>query len=83
MIDETRIRDWLAAYRHAWTTDDPDEVGAAVRRRHPLLHRAVPPPLEGVDGGADYWLGEQRTRIPWSSSTGCWRRRATSSSSAR
>ena len=37
MIDETRIRDWLSAYHHAWTTDNTREVEAAVRRRRPYF----------------------------------------------
>jgi SnoaL-like domain len=66
MIEETRIRDWLAAYRHAWTTDDPDEVErlfAADVRYFTAPYRA---PLEGVEAVTGYWLGEKEGQIPWS-----------------
>ena len=66
MIDETRIRDWLAAYHHAWTTDDPAEVARAVHRRRPLLHGAVPSTPRGVPAVQEYWLGEAECEIPWS-----------------
>jgi ketosteroid isomerase-like protein len=66
MIDENPIREWLAAYRHAWSTDDPAEVAAlfdADVRYFTAPHR---PPLEGIKEVAGYWLGEEESRLPWS-----------------
>ena len=66
MIDETRIRDWLAAYRHAWSTDDPARGRGAVHRGRALLHGAVPPAARGRPARHDYWIGEHEGEIPWS-----------------
>jgi ketosteroid isomerase-like protein len=66
MIDETRIRDWLAAYRHAWTTDDPDEVGRLFAGDIRYFTAPYRPPLDGVEAVTDYWLGEEEAGIPWS-----------------
>lgn len=66
MIDETRIRDWLAAYHHAWTTDDPAEVRRLFTAGVRYFTAPYRPPLEGADAVADYWLGERESEIPWS-----------------
>jgi ketosteroid isomerase-like protein len=66
MIDETRIGDWLAAYRHAWSTDDPTEIAQLFRED--VLYFTAPyrEPLEGVEAVTAYWIGEGEARIPWS-----------------
>ncbi len=66
MIDEPRIRDWLAAYRQAWTTDDPVEVGRLFAADVRYFTAPYREPLEGVDAVTAYWLGEQEGEIPWS-----------------
>ena len=66
MIDETRIRDWLAAYRHAWTTDDPDEVGRLFADDVRYFTAPYLAPLAGAEAVAAYWLGENEAEIPWS-----------------
>jgi len=66
MIDENPIREWLAAYRHAWSTDDPDEVGALFSEDVRYLTAPYRPPLEGLAAVTDYWLGEREAGIPWS-----------------
>ena len=66
MIDETRIRDWLAAYHHAWTTDDPEEVGRLFTDDVRYFTAPYREPLDGVAAVAAYWLGEQEAEIPWS-----------------
>jgi ketosteroid isomerase-like protein len=66
MIEETRIRDWLAAYRHAWSSDDPDEVAALFSPDVRYFTAPYRPPLEGVAAISDYWLGEKEGEIPWS-----------------
>jgi ketosteroid isomerase-like protein len=66
MIDETRIRDWLAAYRHAWTTDDPDEVGRLFSGDVRYFTAPYHAPLEGIEAVTAYWLGEHEGEIPWS-----------------
>jgi ketosteroid isomerase-like protein len=66
MIDETRIRDWLKAYHHAWTTDDRAEIGRLFTGDVRYFTAPYRPPLEGADAVADYWLGERESEIPWS-----------------
>ena len=66
MIDETRIRDWLAAYRRAWSTDDPAEVAGLFTADVRYFTAPYRPPLEGVPAVQDYWLGEKEGEIPWS-----------------
>ena len=66
MIDETRIRDWLAAYRHAWSTDDPGEIAALFSEDVRYYTAPYRPPLEGVGAVIDYWIGEHEGEIPWS-----------------
>ena len=66
MIDEIRIRDWLAAYRHAWSTDDPGEVAALFTEDVRYFTAPYREPLEGAGAITDYWLGEHEGDIPWS-----------------
>ena len=66
MMDETRIRDWLAAYHHAWTTDAPGDVARLFTDDVRYSTAPYSPPLEGPDAVAEYWLGERESEIPWS-----------------
>jgi ketosteroid isomerase-like protein len=66
MIDEIRIRDWLAAYRHAWSTDDPDEISALFTTDVRYFTAPYRAPLDGVRAITDYWVGEREGDIPWS-----------------
>jgi ketosteroid isomerase-like protein len=66
MIDETRIRDWLAAYHHAWTTDDPQEVARLFTDDVLYYNAPFTEPLAGSDLVVEYWLEEAESGIPWS-----------------
>jgi ketosteroid isomerase-like protein len=66
MIDETRIRHWLAAYRHAWTTDDPAEIAALFSEDVRYFTAPYREPLAGVEAVSGYWRGEREAEIPWS-----------------
>ena len=66
MIDETRIHNWLAAYRHAWSTDDPSEIAALFAEDARYFTAPYSAPLEGVRAIADYWVGERESVLPWS-----------------
>ena len=66
MIDEIRIRDWLAAYRHAWSTDDPGEIAALFTEDVRYFTAPYRAPLEGAGAITDYWVGEREGDIPWS-----------------
>ena len=66
MIDETRIRDWLAAYHHAWTTDDPQEVARLFTDDVLFYNAPFTEPLTGADRVVEYWLEEAESGIPWS-----------------
>jgi ketosteroid isomerase-like protein len=66
MIDEIRIRDWLAAYRHAWTTDDKQEVARLFTDDVRYFTAPYREPLSGPDQVADYWVGEGESQVPWS-----------------
>ena len=66
MIDEIRIRDWLAAYHHAWTTDDPQEVARLFT--DDVLYFTAPyrEPRSGSEAVTGYWLGLRESELPWS-----------------
>ena len=66
MIDETRIRDWLAAYRHAWTTDDPEEIASLFTDDVRYFTAPYRQPLEGIAAVSGYWIGEKESDVPWS-----------------
>ena len=66
MIDETRIRDWLAAYHHAWTTDDPKEIAALFTGDVRYFTAPYRAPLEGIQAVTAYWIGEHEGEIAWS-----------------
>ena len=66
MIDEPRIRDWLAAYRHAWTTDDRQEVARLFTDDVRYFTAPHSEPLAGTDQVVDFWVGEGDSQIPWS-----------------
>ena len=66
MIDETRIRDWLKAYHHAWTTDDRAEIARLFTADVRYFTAPYSEPLVGIDAVTGYWLGEQESGIPWS-----------------
>ena len=66
MIQEARINDWLAAYRRAWTTDDPAEVARLFTRDALYFTEPFGEPHAGSDQIVDFWVGEGDSRIPWS-----------------
>lgn len=66
MIDENPIREWLAAYRHAWSTDEPSEVAALFSTDVRYFTAPYREPYEGIAAVTDYWLGEQESGLPWS-----------------
>jgi ketosteroid isomerase-like protein len=66
MIDEARIRDWLAAYRHTWSTDDPVEVAELFSEDVRYFTAPYREPLEGIEAVTAYWIGEEEGGIPWS-----------------
>jgi ketosteroid isomerase-like protein len=66
MIDEVRIRDWLAAYRHAWSTDDPAEVAELFSADVRYFTAPYREPLVGTEAVTAYWIGEDEGGILWS-----------------
>jgi hypothetical protein len=66
MIDETRIRDWLAAYHHAWTTDTPGDVALLFTDDVRYFTAPYREPLAGIGAVTEYWVGEGESRVPWS-----------------
>jgi ketosteroid isomerase-like protein len=66
MIDEARIRDWLAAYRRAWSSDDPQEVAALFTDDVRYFTAPYREPLAGREAASDYWLSQRESGIPWS-----------------
>lgn len=65
MLGESSILDWLAAYRHAWSTDDPDDVAALFAADALYFTAPFQEPLRGVEEIVAYWLGEKEAGIPW------------------
>ncbi len=66
MIDETRIRDWLAAYHRAWSTDDPKDIRRLFTEDVRYLTAPYREPLEGIDAVEEFWVAEGDSRRPWS-----------------
>jgi hypothetical protein len=66
MIDETRIRDWLAAYHHAWTTDGPGDVARLFTDDVRYYTAPYREPLNGIGAVTEFWVGEGESRVPWS-----------------
>jgi hypothetical protein len=66
MIDEPRIRDWLDAYRRAWSSEDPGHIAALFTEDVRYYTAPYRPPLEGVGAVIEYWTGEHESEIPWS-----------------
>jgi hypothetical protein len=66
MIDETRIRDWLAAYHHAWTTDAPGDVARLFTPDVRYFTAPYREPLDGIEAVTEYWVGEGESHVPWS-----------------
>ena len=66
MIDENPIREWLAAYRRAWTTDDPQDVARLFSGDVRYFTAPYRAPLEGIEVVTAFWLGQKEGGIPWS-----------------
>jgi ketosteroid isomerase-like protein len=66
MTDTAPIDEWIAAYRHAWSTDDPAEVAALFSEDVRYFTAPFRPPLTGLSEVVGYWLGEEESGLPWS-----------------
>jgi hypothetical protein len=66
MIDETRIRDWLAAYHHAWTTDAPGDIARIFTGDVRYSTAPYREPLSGIEALTDFWVGEGESHVAWS-----------------
>ena len=65
MIDTTQIDEWLAGYRHAWTTNDREDIARLFTDDIRYYTAPYRDPLGGLDEVAAYWLGEKESGIPW------------------
>jgi hypothetical protein len=66
MIDETRIRDWLSAYHHAWTTDAAPDIARLFTDDVRYFTAPYREPLIGIGAVTDYWVGEGESHVAWS-----------------
>ncbi len=55
MIGETEVRDWLAAYKDAWVSRDPDKVVALFTDAASYQERRFRPALGGIEAIRGYW----------------------------
>ena len=65
MIDREPIDIWLEAYRHAWTTDDRDEVLALFTPDVRYFTAPYRAPMTGIDQVLAWWLGMKEGTLPW------------------
>ena len=63
--ERAAIEGWLAAYRHAWGTDDPDDVAALFTEDATYSPWPFSKPWEGRDAIIARWIERGDSRNPW------------------
>jgi uncharacterized protein (TIGR02246 family) len=64
--ERAAIEGWLAAYRHAWGTDDPDDVAALFTEDATYSPWPFSKPWEGRDAIVAKWVERGDSKNPWS-----------------
>jgi uncharacterized protein (TIGR02246 family) len=65
MIDTTRIDEWLARYRNAWASDDPDEIASLFTADVRYFTAPYRDAIAGRDAVQAWWRAENESQIPW------------------
>ena len=59
------LEDWLGRYRAAWTTDDPQQIGALFTEDATYAPRPFGEPWKGRDAIVAKWIELDDSAIPW------------------
>lgn len=65
-MDRTALEGWLAGYRRAWTSDDPDEIAALFTADASYLPFPFGKPWQGRDRIVTKWIDRGDSSLPWS-----------------
>lgn len=63
--DRAAIESWLSAYRHAWETDDPDDVAALFTEDATYSPWPFSKSWEGRDTIVAKWIERGDSKNPW------------------
>lgn len=63
--DRAAIESWLSAYRHAWETDDPDDVAALFSEDATYSPWPFSKSWEGRDTIVAKWIERGDSKNPW------------------
>ena len=63
--DRSAIESWLSAYRHAWETDDPDDVAALFTEDATYSPWPFSRSWEGRDTIVAKWIERGDSKNPW------------------
>ena len=64
-VDRAAMESWLSGYRHAWETDDPDDVAALFTEDATYSPRPFSKPWEGRDTIVARWIDRGDSKNPW------------------
>jgi hypothetical protein len=65
MIDTARIDEWLARYRSAWASDDPDEIAGLFSADVRYFTAPYRDAISGREAVQAWWREEKESQIPW------------------
>ena len=65
MIDTARIDDWLAQYRRAWASDDPEEIAGLFTADVQYFTAPYRDAIAGREAVLTWWREEKESEIPW------------------
>ena len=65
-MDRTALEAWLAGYRRAWTSDDPDDIAALFTADASYSPFPFGKPWQGRDRIVAKWIGRGDSKLPWS-----------------
>lgn len=64
-MDRSDIERWLAAYRRAWETDDPQDIAALFTEDATYAARPFGKPWEGRDAIVAKWIELGDSKVHW------------------
>lgn len=64
-MDRKDLDHWLGAYRHAWETDDPQDIAALFTKDATYAPRPFGEPWKGRDAIVAKWIELGDSKIPW------------------